>query len=163
MLSLQPMTEDEFVAYKSWLLEDYASDLAKNYRMPIEEARASAIKETDATLPQGLATPNHFLYDAVTTSGAVCDGESRLGYLWIHVDGQRQRCFIYDIYLRAEFRHQGWGRKILQLLECNMKQQGIIRINLNVFANNSIAREFYSKMGYAVTDMHMSRWLTDSN
>jgi ribosomal protein S18 acetylase RimI-like enzyme len=163
MLKLKPMTEDEYAAYKNWLLEDYASDLAENYRMPMGEARASAIKETDATLPQGLATPNHFLYNVLTIPGAEGDVESHLGYLWIHVDSQRKRCFIYDIFLRAGFRRQGWGRRVLELLETNMKQQGIIRINLNVFANNSIAREFYSKMGYAVTDMHMSRWLTESD
>jgi ribosomal protein S18 acetylase RimI-like enzyme len=163
MLTLQPMTEDEYVAYKGWLLEDYAKDLSNTYRMSIDEARASAAKETDSTLPQGLATPNHFLYNVALAPSAQGDGESRLGYLWIHVDTQRKRCFIYDLYVRAEFRRQGWGRRVLELLETNMKQQGIVRINLNVFANNSIARELYGKMGYAVTDMHMSRWLPDSD
>jgi ribosomal protein S18 acetylase RimI-like enzyme len=158
MLNLQPLTEEEFAAYKAWEVEDYGREISNNYRIPMDEALTSAARDIDGLLGQGLSTPNHFLYNIVL---ATADKESRLGYLWIYVDDHKKRCFIYDIYLHPEFRHQGWGRKILELLETNLKQQGILRISLHVFANNSIAQELYRKMGYELTGMNMQKWLAD--
>jgi len=158
MLNLQPMSEEEFVAYKEWMVEDYASEISNNFRITMDEARTSATKQIDSMLSQGLSTPNHFLYNIILTTS---DGDSRLGYLWIIVEIKKKRCFIADIFLHEEFRHQGWGRKILELLETNMKEEGINRISLSVFANNNIAREFYIKMGYEFTDMNMQKWLVD--
>ena len=160
MLKLQTMTEDEYIVYKAWIVEDYAGEISRNLRISMEEARASAIDQIDGALSQGLSTPNQFLYHIVLTTG---DQESRLGHLWIDVDSQKERCFIYDIYLNEEFRHQGWGRKTLELLEINMKQQGILRINLHVFANNTTAQKLYSKMGYEFTGMQMQKWLVDKD
>jgi len=39
MLQLQPMTNREFLANKSFLIEDYAKDIAANYHIFIGEAR----------------------------------------------------------------------------------------------------------------------------
>jgi ribosomal protein S18 acetylase RimI-like enzyme len=158
MLNLQPMTEEEYSAYKAWMVEDYAREVSNIYRISIDEALASATKDIDGRLSQGLSTPNYFFYNIVLATN---DGESRLGYLWINVDSQKKRCYIDDIYLHAEFRHQGWGRKVLELLETNLKQQGVLRISLHVFANNSIAQELYRKMGYEPTGMNMIKWLDD--
>ncbi len=158
MLNLQPMTEEEFIAYKEWMVEDYASEVSNNLRISMDEARMGATQQINSMLSQDLSTPNHFLYNIILTTNA---GETRLGYLWIIVDRQKKRCFIADIYLHEEFRHQGWGRKVLELLETNMKEEGVNRISLSVFANNGIAQEFYIKMGYEFTDMNMQKWLVD--
>jgi ribosomal protein S18 acetylase RimI-like enzyme len=155
-LTLQPMTEDEFSAYKAWVVEDYAREIAENSRISMEEARASSIRDIDGALSQGLATSNQFLYHLVDSAP---DPATRLGYLWIEVNSQKQRCFIYDIYLHPQFRHQGWGRKTLDLLEANMRQQGIRRIGLHVFGNNHTAQELYAKMGYEITGLQMQKWL----
>ncbi len=158
MIDFQPMTEDEFAAYKAWGVEDYALDISHNYRISMDEARTNAFKDFNDTLSQGTSTPNHYLYNIVASTGV---SESRIGYLWIEVDSQKKRCFIYDIVVHAEFRHQGWGRKTLELLETRMKQQGIQRIGLHVFAKNSAARELYSKLGYELTGLNMQKWLVD--
>jgi ribosomal protein S18 acetylase RimI-like enzyme len=158
MLNLKPMTEDEYSAYIAWVLEDYAREISANFRISMEEARTNSARDIDGILPQGQSTPDHFIYNIELSAQ---DGETRLGYLWIHVDGDKKRCFIYDIFLHPESRHQGWGRKVLVLLETNMKQQGIRRICLNVFANNHPAQELYSKMGYEFTNMNMQKWLDD--
>ena len=158
MLYLQPMTENEFVAYKNWMIEDYARDLASNYRLSLDEAQLISAREMEASLSQGRVTPNHYLYSIVIPTG---DGESPIGYLWLEVDSQKKRCFICDIFLHPEFRHQGWGRKVLELLDNAMKQQGITRIGLHVFANNTIAQEFYRKMGYQLTGLNMQKTLVD--
>lgn len=158
MLGFQPMTDEEFTAYKAWIIEDYARDVAENYRLPVEEALAGARMEIDAMLSQGLATSNNFLYNIVLSTEA---DRLRIGYLWIDVNESKKRCLIADIYLRPEYRHQGWGRKTLELLEADMKRQGIARINLHVFGNNRIAQELYTKMGYQTTGLNMQKWLTE--
>jgi len=158
MLNLQLMTDDEYVAYKARVVEDYAREISANQRISMDEARANSGRDIDGALRQGLTTPNHFLYNIILATG---EKEARLGYLWIEVDSQKKRCFIFDISLHAEFRHQGWGRKVLELLEANLKQQGILRIGMHVFANNNIAQELYRKMGYELTGMSMQKWLDD--
>jgi ribosomal protein S18 acetylase RimI-like enzyme len=156
MLTLQPMTEEEYITYRAWLIEDYAREIADNDHISMEEAREISIRDIESAQAQGWATPNHFFYNIVLVTE---DAATRLGYLCIEADSQKKRCFIDDIYLHEEFRHQGYGRKVLELLVTNMKAQGIHRIRLNVFGNNSIAQEFYKKMGYEFTNMHMLKRL----
>ena len=112
----------------------------------------------DGLLHQGLSTPNHFLYHIVLGEGAA---NSRIGYLWIEVDEQKRRCFIADIYLFPEYQKQGWGRKTLELLDLKMKEADINRINLHVFANNQVALNLYTSMGYQTIDMTMQKWLAE--
>ncbi len=139
------MTEAEFDTYKSWLIGDYAQDIANNYRLPIQEALTEASKQITITLGQGLLTPNQLFYLIILVDETSKTG---IGYLWIEVDQARKRCFIHDIYLHSKNRHQGCGRKTLELLETKMKPAGIGRIGLHVFGNNHIAQDLYTKMGY---------------
>lgn len=158
MIELQVMSEAEFEAYKTWEVEDYAKEIATNYRIPIEEARLNASQQINTTLAQGLNTPNHTLYMIVNSTEP---SKSNIGYLWISVEEDRKSCFIYDIYLHPEFRNHGWGRSTLELLETVMKQRGIKRIGLHVFSNNKIAQELYQKLDYQVTGWNMQKWLDD--
>jgi ribosomal protein S18 acetylase RimI-like enzyme len=158
MLELQPMTEAEFESYKSWLVGDYAQDIANNYRLPIQEALTEASKQITITLGQGLLTPNLLFYLIILSNQT---NKTGIGYLWIEVNQAQKRCFIHDLYLHPENRHQGWGRKTLELLEAKMKQAGIVRIGLHVFGNNHIAQDLYTKMGYQVTGLNMQKWLDD--
>ena len=109
-------------------------------------------------LGQGLSTPHQYLYNIILSKEG---GETYIGYLWIEAEDERKRCFIADISLHEQFRHQGWGQKILEILESDMKQRGITRIGLHVFAKNHIAQKLYTKMGYQLIGMNMQKWLTD--
>ena len=154
MLDLQPMTDEEFIKYKAWLIEDYAGAISINTHLPMDEARSFSLKDIE----QSLASPNQHLYNIVLETESE---QSQMGSLWIDVDSQSKRCFINDIVLHPEFRGQGWGQKTLELLETMLKEQGITRISLNVFANNSTAQALYRKMGYEVTNMRMQKWLSE--
>jgi ribosomal protein S18 acetylase RimI-like enzyme len=158
MLHLQIMTEDDFTAYKAFCTKNYAQSISENIRIPLDQALVNSEKEIDGSLSQGLSTPNQHLYNIILASE---NGETAIGYLWLDVDENRKRCFIADIYLHEKFRSQGWGTKTLDLLETRMKAQGITRIGLNVFANNTIAQGLYQKMGYRMSSMIMNKWLTD--
>jgi len=156
MIHLRKMTEIEFSKYKPFLVENYAQDISRNYRIPLEEARASSVDQIDKFLSQGLSTPNQFLYEIWLVEGAT---EDRIGYLWLDVDETKHHCFIYDIYLLEALRGKGLGRKTLELLEVQMAERNIQRISLHVFAENAIARELYDKLGYQVTGLSMQKWL----
>jgi ribosomal protein S18 acetylase RimI-like enzyme len=68
MLDLHPLSEAEFQVFKDWLLEDYAHEIARNYRIPREDARKASATDIAGLLTEGLATPNHFLYHIVATA-----------------------------------------------------------------------------------------------
>lgn len=158
MLNLQPMTVDEFTAYKEWLVKDYAQDIAVTYRQPYAEVLVTAGQQIDAMTRQGLETPGQFLYNIVSTTD---EGGIRLGVLWIEIDDPKKLCFINDISIYPAYRRQGWGQKVMTLLEETVKLRNVNRIELNVFANNVAAQALYHKMGYETTRMHMQKWLQD--
>jgi ribosomal protein S18 acetylase RimI-like enzyme len=158
MILLQEMTEADFAEYKLFTVEDYAQNIAQNYRTSIEDARTSSANQINGLLSQGLATPQHFLFNIVL---AEQKDEQRIGYLWLEVDEQKKRCFIYDIFLYETYRGQGFGKTTLKLLEAKMVEKKIESISLHVFAHNTAARELYSKLGYQFTGFNMQKWLVD--
>jgi ribosomal protein S18 acetylase RimI-like enzyme len=156
MIHLHEMTDAEFSEYKRVLIEEYAQDVSHNYHIPLEEARVSSAKQIDGMLSQGLSTPNQFLYTIRLSEGA---SDVQIGYLWLDIHEMKRRCILCDIYLYKEFRGKGWGRKTLELFETLMAERGIRKISLHVFANNSVARLLYVKLGYQVTGLNMEKWL----
>jgi ribosomal protein S18 acetylase RimI-like enzyme len=158
MISLQPMTEEEFASLKPWMIEDYTNSLATNHHLPFDRARAGAAKAIDRLLSKGLSTPNQFLYSVMLCESG---SETRIGYLWIEIDDEQKRCFIAQIYLDPRFRRRGFGRQVLEHLEARLKQQAIDGIALHVFARNRGAVGLYTKMGYQTTGLHMQKLLGD--
>ncbi|HVP58644.1 MAG TPA: GNAT family N-acetyltransferase, partial [bacterium] len=136
---------------------DYANDLARNHHLPIDQARSDAARAIDGMLTKGLATPTHELSNIILRADAA---EQRIGYLWIQVEDTKKTCFIAEIYLHPEFRGRGLGRKVLEDLEVRLRQRGIERIGLHVFADNRAASALYTKMGYQITGLHMVKMLT---
>ena len=157
MIRLREMTEGEFCKNKPSLVEGYAQDISRNYRIPIDDARTGSASQIDGQLNQGASTPNQFLYIVLLDDG---NAIAPIGYLWLDVDDTKHRCFIHDIYLHREFRGKGWGRKTLELVETTMKERGIGRIGLHVLSDNAIARRLYEKLGYQDVGVNMQNWLT---
>ena len=80
MIYLQEMTEADFTEFKPFMVEIYAQDIARNYRTPIEEAQTSSANQINGLLSQGLATPQHFLFNIILAEEKA---EQRMGYLWL--------------------------------------------------------------------------------
>ena len=156
MVNLHPMTETEFEAFKTFIIEDYAQNIARNYLKPIEDAREGSAKQINAMLKEGISTPNHYIYNVVPAGE-----ETILGYLWVEVNESKHSCFICEIRLLEAHRGKGWGTKTLQTLEKMVKEKGVTSIGLHVFGDNPIARRLYEKIGYQVTGMNMQKWLED--
>ena len=65
-------------------------------------------------------------------------------------DGRRG--LIYHLMVKAEYRKNGTGKKLLEKVEKGFKAQGIKRIYIVTFLNNETGNKFWENNGYAVRD-----------
>ncbi len=142
MVTLRPMTDAEYEPYLRRVRETYARDRAESSRTSLEEELAEADRQIAQLLPNGLGTPNQHLWTVVDAVGAP------VGILWVYVDRDHQRGFIYDIEMREDQRGKGYGRATLEALEAELRPRDVTRIALNVFARNAVARHLYDQVGY---------------
>ncbi len=52
------------------------------------------------------------------------------------------------------------NRQALLALDAKVKELGVGKIALNVFAHNHVAQALYEKMGFEITSFYMSKDLT---
>jgi len=153
------MRDDEWDAWHTWAVNDYAGDLVRNEALEPERALAQATEETDALLTDGLATPGHHLFIAEEA-----ETETRVGHLWF---GPRNRtpdpavAWLYDIFVEESQRGRGIGRAMLDRLEAEARAAGHRRVELNVFGDNASAKHLYDSVGYVEMARQMGKDLDD--
>jgi ribosomal protein S18 acetylase RimI-like enzyme len=149
---LRPLRADEYPAWRDTELSEYASDISENGDTPLDAARRKAEADMAEILPEGLATPKHWVF--------VLEVEGRpAGRLWLaerEIDGRRA-VFIFDIHVDEAFRGRGYGRAAMQLAEEEARRRGIHRIELNVFGGNTVARGLYQSLGYLERSVRMAK------
>src|SRR5690242_2816038 len=111
MLTLRPMTEEEFTKFRAESMEDYAQERARNSGLPIEIERDIAEKQYAELLKDGLQTPGTYLWKIVA------EGGEPVGNLWVAVYEDRKEAFIFLIEIAAPHRGQGYAGQALDLLE----------------------------------------------
>jgi len=142
MLTLDPMTEAEYAQFDATLWTDYAAERARNLRTSVEYERESGQRQRAELLPDGMHTANHHFWNMVDADAGV------VGKLWVFVDGEKQRAYIYDIVVDAAHRRKGYARQALAALDQFVRPLGITHIGLNVFGDNPGAKSLYEQMGY---------------
>lgn len=65
-------------------------------------------------------------------------------------DGRRG--YVYHLCVAEDFRKQGIGKKLIDVMLEGMKQEGISKVALVVFAYNDTANAFYEKIGFSKRD-----------
>ncbi len=153
-LELIPMTAAEFVDYLKQIIPDYAEESVKAGYWEPSEALKKAEESTQRLLPDGIDTPNHYLY-------RVQDGEQRLGTVWLQVTlgSSIKSAYIFDIVIDETFRGQGYGKQTMRLIEEKAREYGATKIGLNVFMHSPVAVDLYQKLGYKTTSMNMFKEL----
>jgi ribosomal protein S18 acetylase RimI-like enzyme len=149
------MTEPEYDAFMAESLVGYAADRAVAEDTPLEQERATASAQVAGILAQGFRTPGHHFWQVVADDGAT------VGALWVFLDADQRRAFIYDIVIDEAQRGKGHGEATMRALEEEMRPQGVTHIGLNVFGHNAIARALYDKMGYRVASTFMLKRIGD--
>jgi ribosomal protein S18 acetylase RimI-like enzyme len=152
MVILAPMNPDAFVGYREAAATGYAEDNVAFGRWPKAGALQRSYEDFDESLPQGLATPDNFLYEILIKSTGAA-----VGIIWFAVvvkNGLRS-AFVYDVEVKPEFRRHGYARAAFSALEPLVHALGLSSIGLHVFGNNSGAQALYHSLGYGITGINM--------
>src|SRR5450755_841641 len=150
----RPLTEAEFDAFRWRTICAYAAAHVRAGDWSPERAEVLATKETDALLPDGLATA------AMVLIGAETAADGLIGIAWVALQQeQKVGAWIYDTEIFDECRGRGYGRILLQAVEETAREHGCETVRLNVFADNTTAQRLYESSGYELAAMHMRKRL----
>ena len=156
MVELLPMTKDEFEAYLTGAIKNYADEKVKAGNWPSEGALQRSERDYLSLLPKGVASKDQHLFSLKDT-----DTGQNVGMIWFAVREQagQQTAFIYDFSVDEAFRGKGYGKAALVELEQKVKALGVTSISLHVFGHNRAAWTLYEKLGYEVTNVNMTKRL----
>lgn len=151
---LEPVTLDQYHAYRMTAEDDYAEAIRESGTMGAEEARAKAVADYAELLPDGLDTVGLRLFTAY-------DGAEPVGMLWLALaeTAAGTTAYVYDVSVHEALRRRGYGRAIMLAGEAECRALGVVSIGLNVFGPNVAARRLYEDLGFQVTSIEMKRML----
>jgi len=146
------MDENDFGPFMERLIQGYAEENVRAGRWSKEEGLVEARKETQKLLPNGRETPNHLLFSIIAGSA-----NEKVGALWLAIEPRGG--FVYDLLIFEPYRRRGYAEEAMILLEEVARGKGAEKISLHVFGDNAGARRLYTKLGYAETNVVMSKSL----
>jgi ribosomal protein S18 acetylase RimI-like enzyme len=152
VIDLVAMSAAAYRDYVEVAVSGYAEENVASGRWPEEGALARSRADLEESLPQGLDTPDNYLFeirdaDAGVTVGFLCFA--------VHEKHGLRTAFVFDIEVKPEFRRRGYASAALTGLEPIVRDLGLSSIGLHVFGQNAAARALYGKLGYAVTGVNM--------
>jgi len=145
------MTEADYRQFIAWAIADYAHQQVKAGVWQPEVAMERGEKAFEVLLPDGLSTPNQFLY-------AIENEENTpVGYMWFGAreEGQVRFAALYELVIFEKYRRRGYASQALLVLEAKVREQGMNQIILHVFGHNQSARALYRKYGYVERNVTM--------
>jgi ribosomal protein S18 acetylase RimI-like enzyme len=148
--TLVPMSRGDFDSYFEGLIVRYAGEHVRTGRWTPEEGESKAREEVQRILTNGVDTPNNFLLSIVASPS----GE-KVGLIWLAIEPRGG--FIYDLEISEPHRRKGYAEEAMRLIERTAREKGAQRISLHVFGDNLGARKLYTKIGYAETNVMMSK------
>jgi len=95
MITLEPMQQEDLENLVESEIRGYAADHVRNGNWPEEGSLERARKEFETLLPNGIHTPNQYLW-------TVMDGSKKVGLLWVQVNDRKTS--IYHFLILEEFR-----------------------------------------------------------
>jgi ribosomal protein S18 acetylase RimI-like enzyme len=148
MITLESMQQEDFDRVIENEIRGYAAEHVRNGNWPEEGSLERSRKEFESLLPQGVRTPDQYLWSLV-------DGDRKIGFIWVHV--KDSKAFIYDFLIDEEFRGKGYGKQALAAMDEMLKSMEVESVGLHVFGDNITAQELYKKMGFEITGIHMQK------
>lgn len=153
MVNFRGMSKSEYDDYYKESLQSLVNELARAYDLSEGEALEIARKSFEKLLPEGHpAAPDQFLY-------VIEESRRTIGVLWFGIKRDRQvpEAYIWDIFIKPEFRGKGFGKQALLALEEEVKSLGLFRISLNVFGHNDVAQRMYKRLAYRTVSNAMAK------
>ncbi|MBI3942869.1 MAG: GNAT family N-acetyltransferase [Chloroflexi bacterium] len=154
MIQLVPMNQEDFQSWLAQTIQEYATEKVQAGNWPASKALELSRHEFQSLLPDGLASKDQHLFTLLDP-----DLGEKVGMIWFAVLVRRsgREAFIYDFVVFEPFRRRGYGAQALLSLEEKVKELDIHKISLHVFGHNHAARALYKKVGYVITNIHMSK------
>ncbi|TML97973.1 MAG: GNAT family N-acetyltransferase [Actinobacteria bacterium] len=152
---LRPLRDDEVRGFIDGLYGEYVRGLVEDASMSREKAEDKATTDHASLFPGGSPQPDHHMYIVEDEAGEV------VGHLfWARRPaGSTTRAFLYQIYIEEAFRGRGLGRQAMELLEAEVRADGLPGIDLNVWGGNDLARSLYRSLGFEERAVFMSKEL----
>lgn len=153
MVTLRPMTADEFEALKAEMYASYPEERAKasGGGVVTDEEIEAGKRQIDELTSEGIDSKAHHYWKIVAPE------VGPVGDLWVMVDDAKHRGFIYFIGTDAAYRGRGYGQQAMEALEATMRPLGVTQIALNVWGDNVVARRLYERVGYQPQAILMSK------
>lgn len=155
MITLRPMTETELQEFLEPAIAEYAQGHIDDGQWTKEEALEKSRAEFQGLLPEGVASPNQYLFTLVN------EEQQNVGVLWFAAREQQGQAsaWVYDVRINEAFRRRGYGSQAFRVMEQKVRELGLTKIGLHVFGNNHAAQEMYKKLGYETTNVLMAKTL----
>ena len=155
---LRPLRDDEVPRFIDELRDEYVRGLMEDASMSRQDAGEKADSDHAALFPGGRPQADHHMYVVEDEFG------EPVGHLfWAKRlapgSGSVSRAFLYQVYIDEPFRGRGHGRRAMELLEAEVRAEGLLGIDLNVWGGNDLARSLYRKLGFEERAVFMSREL----
>ena len=152
MTTLVPMSEAAFAEYMAASVPAFADDKVASGQWSADTALELSRQGYEALLPQGLATPDNYLFEicSATAPGVV-------GMLWFAVQERagKKIAYVYDVMIHPEHRRNGHGTRAFRELEAMVHALGLTGIALHVFGHNPEAHALYIRLGFQPTNITM--------
>lgn len=148
---LRPMTQAEYVEWIKQTIPAYAADKVASGQWSEDESLQLSKRNLEELLPQGLTTPDNFLY-------TIEDSDSRpVGVLWFAVTTRfnSRVAYVYDIEVWPHQRRKGHAYRAICALEQEARGLGLSGIALHVFGHNAEAQSLYAKLGFRPTNINL--------
>ena len=142
---LRPLSDDEFADWRRGTEEWYAADLVASGGLSEEEARRKSNADHASLFPDGRPTADDAIFVVEDDDGAA------VGTIFFRARELRgvRRGFVYALEISEAARGRGYGRRAMELVEDEMRKQGLGLAELNVFGGNEVARSLYRSLGYS--------------
>src|ERR1700675_1204737 len=106
-IDLVLMTQEQFDAWLPGTIEGYAKEHVATGRWSKDEAIEKSRQEHEKLLPQGVGTPEHYLWFIVRSSD-----RQKVGLLWVNiVTAPTRHAFIFTIEIVEPFRRPGYATR----------------------------------------------------
>lgn len=147
-----PMMEDELVAFVEAAIPEFARDKVQSGQWTAAESLSLARQVYAELLPQGIHTPDNFLYTLHDRATG-----SKVGVLWYACREQAgsRVAYVYEVLVYPEHRRQGHATRAFILLEEEAQRRGLAGVALHVFGHNAGAKHLYEQLGFRTTNVNM--------
>jgi len=156
MLKMTPMSTADFEHFRASSAADYVEQCRLSGLPSLATNQTRTLAGLDALLPQGPATPGHYLMLLQEQESSATVGMMWFGEL---SDNDATSAFLYDLWIAPAWRRRGFAEAALALLAEEIRLRGMGSLSLNVFAHNTVAQALYRKAGFVASEITMVRQL----